>query len=123
MGNNKFNKKTNFDYKLCTNSNDDKRCVLKFSSCDDKYPLHFLNKEELKGFISYAKKIESLSWREIKTYSGLNFEALPELKKPDNLTPDITLFSMRVTQKFRIIGYRQDEFFYIVWFDRNHKTC
>ena len=29
--------------------------------------------------------------------------------------------SLRVDGKFRIEGYRDDEYFYIVWFDRNHE--
>ena len=35
---------------------------------------------------------------------------------------DIILSSLRVTDKFRLIGYRQEEYFCIVWFDKNHET-
>jgi hypothetical protein len=52
----------------------------------------------------------------------LKFENIPEINKPDTLEKDITLSSIRVTQKFRIIGYRQEQYFYIVWFDRNHQA-
>ena len=62
-----------------------------------------------------------LKWRDIKTYPGLKFENLPNISKPDNIDKDITLNSMRVNQKFRISGYRQEEFFYVVWFDKNHE--
>ena len=113
----------NFDYNLKKENTEDEKCILSFSQCDDKYPLWDLNKRELKAFIAFAKRIESLSWREIKTSDGLNYESLPQLTKPQNLDKDITLYSMRITQKFRIIGHRQKQFFYIIWFDKNHKTC
>ena len=40
----------------------------------------------------------------------------------DNIEKDITLSSIRASEKFRLIGYRQEQYFYIVWFDRNHLT-
>ena len=30
--------------------------------------------------------------------------------------------SLRVDGKFREIGYRDNEYFYIVWFDHNHEV-
>ena len=48
-----------FNYKLNCENNDDKTGLLKFSQCDEKYPLHELQKEELKAFISFAKIFES----------------------------------------------------------------
>ena len=118
-----YNKKGNF-YSLEKDNNDDKLCCLRFSQCDDnKHQLWKLNKEEIKIFISYAKKIEKLPWREIFHNKGLNYEKLLELKIPDYLDKDISLYSMRADIKFRIIGYRIDNYFYIVWFDNNHETC
>ncbi len=111
-------------YQLKTDNTDDKKCVLKFGSCHEKYPLWDLNKSELKNFIDYAKKVESLSWKEIKIYQGLKYENLPNINpRPDNIDNDITLSSMRLSNKFRIIGYREKEYFCIVWFDKNHVTC
>lgn len=118
-------KKANIDkayYDVPKTNNDDKTAVLKFSMCDDKYPLHDLSKDDLKEFISFAKLFEKLQWRVIKTHGGLKYEQISELRKPDAIEKDITLSSMRVSQKFRIIGYRQEEFFYIVWFDKNHEA-
>lgn len=110
-------------YELKKQSDDDKYCLLKFSQCDDKYPMYKLKKEHLKEFVNYAKKVENMTWKEIKIHPGLNYETLPELDKPDSIPKDSTLTSMRMSQKSRIIGYRQQEYYYIVWFDINHKTC
>ena len=118
-----FGKKDeDFNYKLNRENNDDKNGILKFSNCDDKYPLHELQKDELKAFVSFAKSFEGMPWRIIKTYKGFKFENIPEISKPDNIEKDITLSSLRISQSFRLIGYRNEEYFYIVWFDRNHES-
>lgn len=111
-------------YNLRKDNNDDKTCCLKFSSCDDnKYPLWRLKQEQLKMFISYAKKVEKLQWQEIYHYKGLNFEKIDNVNIPDYLDSSISIYSMRVDKKFRILGYRNDSDFYIVRFDNNHETC
>lgn len=113
------------NYKLKrTITDDDKQCRLRFIDCHKKYPLEDLNKKELKAFINFAKKIERLTWRNIKFEDkSLNYETLNSFKLPTNSNGYINAESMRVTEKFRIIGYRDNEYFYIVWFDNNHKTC
>jgi len=74
-------------------------------------------------FISYAKKIEKLPWQEIYHHNGLNYEKIDNINIPDYLDSSIPIYSMRVDKKFRILGYRNDNEFYIVWFDNNHETC
>ena len=111
------------NYQLNDNSSDDKPCTLKFSMCDDKYPMYKLKQDELKEFIKFAKKVENMEWKNIKKDKGLRYETLKGIDKPDNISKDITIRSMRLSKKFRILGYRQDEYFYIIWFDNNHDTC
>ena len=111
-----------FNYSLNRENNDDKTGILKFSQCDEKHPLQELQKDELKAFISFAKTFESLPWITIKTYKGFKFENIPQIEKPDSIEKDITLSSIMAPEKFRLIGYRQEQYFYIVWFDRNHLT-
>lgn len=118
-----YNPQKTYLIKKGNENSDYKACILKFSMCDDKYPLYNLNKNELKEFISFAKKVEKLTWNEIKSYSGLKYEVLNNMKMPSNISKDITIRSMRISGKFRIIGYRDDEYFYIIWFDNNHNTC
>lgn len=111
------------DTYLIKNSSDNTTCTLKFSMCDDKYPLCNLNSNELKEFVQFAKKVEKIEWRDIKNYKGLRYEVLHNMKMPNNISKDMTIRSMRLSNKFRIIGYRDTEYFYIVWFDNNHVTC
>lgn len=113
----------NNDYKLKKEStDDDKQCRLRFIDCHKKYPLEDLNKKELKGFIDFAKKIENKTWKEIKfSDNSFNYETIKNKKLPTNSNGFIYIESLRISEKFRLIGYRDNEFFYIVWFDHNHE--
>ena len=119
------NYKSSHEYhSLNTNNSEDKTCCLKFSHCDDnKHQLWNLEKSELKKFISYAKKIESLQWQQIKTSKGLHYETLSSVRAPSYIDSNVVVKSMRVDDKFRLVGYRSEEFYYILWFDNNHETC
>ncbi len=116
-------KKQQPKYKLNNSSTDNNTCTLKFSMCDDKYPIYNLNTNELKEFIKFAKKVEKLEWKDIKKDRGMRYEVLHNMRIPDNISKDVTIQSMRLSEKFRIIGYRDNEHFYIIWFDNNHNTC
>lgn len=102
---------------------DNKTCVLKFSMCDDKYPIYKLESSDLKEFIKLAKILENTQWKNIKNVKGINYEVLHNFKRPNNISNDITIRSMRLSKKARLIGYRDEEYFYIIWFDNNHLTC
>lgn len=83
------------------------------------------NGKEFKLLIDCFQKIESLSWSQIKSDSGLNFErnANIAIQLPKNFPLDCKLYSMRVSKKMRIYGYRAREFFCIIWFDKHHAVC
>jgi hypothetical protein len=107
--------------KALKNSDDDLCCCLKFTYCHKKYPLENLSYANLKSFVVFAKKIEKLTWKEIKINSGLCYEVIKNNKNLDNKIPDgFIARSLRVEGKFRILGFRDKEYFYIVWFTNNH---
>jgi hypothetical protein len=105
---------------------DSMNAKIAFESVDDnKCSLSDWHGKELKLLIDCFKKIETSTWRQIQSDTGLNFErnkniAIP---LPSNFPPDANLCSIRVNQKMRLYGYRVQEFFYIVWFDKNHIVC
>ena len=104
-------------------TDDDKQCRLRFIDCHKRFPLEDLNKKELKGFIQFAQKIECKTWKDIKfNDNSLNYETIRNKKLPSNSNGIIDMESLRVDGKFRIIGYRDNEYFYIVWFDHNHEV-
>lgn len=103
-------------------TDDDKQCRLRFVDCHKKYPLEDLSKQELKGFIDFAKKVENKTWKDIKfNDNSFNYETIKNLKLPANSNGIIAAETLRVTKKFRLVGYRDNEYFYIVWFDKTHK--
>ena len=60
MSSNNTKKLPNLNKQLVPNY-DNTTCNLKFSRCDDnKYQLWTLSKEQLKRFVSFAKKIENM---------------------------------------------------------------
>lgn len=105
-------------------TNDDKICILRFKFCHDKYPLDKLSSNDLKAFINFCKKIEIMSWKEIKIDEGFNYETPKKFNHgmPNFFPTDATAVSFRASKKFRIIGWRESEYLNLMWFDKNHKS-
>ncbi len=57
---------------------------------------------------------------------GLGTETIPQLgineTIPEHITPDVRILSSRFGQRARLIGYRSDEVFHIIWIDPKHKV-
>lgn len=123
--NNRFNTNDLNPNKLNSNKTDDDCiCHLKFEFCHNKYPIEKLSSKDLKSMLSYFQKVENMTWKEIKVDHSLNYE-VPKKFNHDmsNYVPqDATASSMRATGKFRIIGWRQANYYNILWFDKNHES-
>lgn len=92
----------------------DKHCLL----CD-------WTKKEIKLLIDCFKKIESMRWIDIRKDQGYKYETIKNISipRPLSLPPDATLKSLRVNDKHRLYGYKAQDTFNIIWFDRNHIVC
>ena len=111
--------------KLNTNkTDDDEICMLVFANCHSKYPLEKLNSKDLKAFIEFCKKVERMTWKEIKLDEGLNYETPKHfnVNMPDFFPKDATAVSLRASKKFRIIGWRETKYLNLMWFDKNHES-
>lgn len=105
---------------------DECRGRLAFSSvCDRHCLLCEWVKQELNGLIGYFKKVEELIWFDIQKDPGLDYEEVNNIAfpRPTTLPPDASLHSMRVAGRLRVYGYRADDVFNIIWFDRLHEVC
>ena len=116
--------------KIDTNLNDidynKRKGRIAFSSvCHNKCSISKWQGKELTSLIDTFKKIEESKWEDILIDAGLQWKRDKHIafKLPDNLPEDVKLHSMRVDGKMRIFGYRAQEYFYIVWFDKNHEVC
>lgn len=92
--------------------------------------------DELRSLTGLIDKIRDLSWPDIyKTAGSIGTKVgvgytqhgssvkLPESKRLDNLSPDLTFFELRVSDKARVHGFRIKSAFFLVWLDRNHRIC
>lgn len=107
-------------------STNDDFCRFVFSfTCERHCLLSDWQKIELSELIGFFKKLELQTWKDIFKDDGLNYESHSwiALPRPRALPPDASLDSMRVTQRMRLYGYRTQNFFNIIWFDREHKVC
>jgi hypothetical protein len=93
------------------------------------------SKPEMQSFWSFSEKIHNTTWRQVLQTSGkgenksgfgytpINIDNYPSEAFKKNLSPDITVFELRVTQKARVHGFRNRSVFYIFWLDKDHKIC
>jgi len=90
---------------------------------------------ELKAFINFVEKLRRSTWADIYKTSGKlgvktgfgytphkNKDNLPKIEELNRIiSPDITYFELRITDKARVHGFRVKEAFFLVWLDREHK--
>nr|DAP55147.1 MAG TPA: hypothetical protein [Caudoviricetes sp.] len=87
------------------------------------------SKDELACFSNFIDKINNLTWNDIKRHTGLrykmidNAKGLPENSIKEKISKDISFYELRVSQKARVVGFRQNAVFFICWLDRNHRIC
>jgi hypothetical protein len=94
------------------------------------------SKTEMKEFWIFNSKIHKTNWQRIYDQSGKSLEdktgfaltKIPINKYPkcdliNNLSPEITLFELRVSKKIRVHGFRKKAIFFLCWLDKDHKIC
>ena len=88
--------------------------------------LQCLDQEGKAFFADAIFRRKSNTWREIKQMPrhGLGFEKIDKKSisapMPSFITPDVNHFlSFRFHGKRPMVGYRQNEVFYVLWFDKN----
>lgn len=101
---NKFKRKIVNIHELKENINYDKeKALLSFSYADDnKFKMsEWLRKNDLNDLIKCFKKVESLTWNDIKKDSGLRYKSIDDIthKLPQNLPEDVELKEIRVCIK------------------------
>ena len=64
-----------------------------------------LEKNDRHALISTFRKLLALNWDELYAHPGLNWEEIKDVTGPAGQT----LYSMRVTQKVRLVGWREGE--------------
>lgn len=92
------------------------------------------NSDEMKSLFNTMKKASSMTWRQVKETGGHGRHAqgiafknistkAATRKLPSNLAEDIDLSEMRVSDRARIFGVRNEATYYVIWLDRDHAVC
>lgn len=99
---------------------------LKYLRRKSKYCYSGLIEKEQLAFSSRMFQLSELTWQQIKQAKshGLGSEVLSQQQItgdeiPSHITPDTKLIALRFHGKAPMVGYRQKEIFYIIWFDRS----
>lgn len=86
------------------------------------------SKEEMKGWWNFIEKIHNFTWSLLYTSAskgegktGFAYTLIPYSQyKNSSLSPDINMFELRLGDKPRVHGFRNNSIFYIIYLDRNH---
>jgi len=106
-------------------STDNQNPVFSFQfTCANHFQLSDWQHDELKGLISKLRELSGKRWVEIKSLKGFKPVDPATFSKqlPQNVPQDATIFECRTSGKARLFGYRINNIFHIVWFDRNHQV-
>jgi hypothetical protein len=81
---------------------------------------------ELKAFTNFIDKLREHNWERVRRTPGFGYtehnrQHLPRKRILTLISPDTTLFELRVTQKARVHGFKVQSVFFLVWLDRNHE--
>ncbi len=83
-------------------------------------------KKELKGLTNLIEKLRSRTFEQVRTNTKLCHAHLGEPSKekfsrPEEISPEIRFYGLRVTDKARVHGFFFDPVFFLVWLDRKHE--
>jgi len=81
---------------------------------------------DLKTFTKFIDKLREHTWEDVKKsdgfrYTELNRAELPKKRILTIISPETTIFELRVNQKARVHGFKVQSVFFLIWLDRNHK--
>lgn len=93
----------------------------------------FLHYEVMEKIINYS----SMTWAEVKRQTHDGGKSKHHMLSVDSLSDDAierleakhlceysdSIFSLALRNRLRIVGIRDKEFFYVLWYDPNHEIC
>jgi hypothetical protein len=91
------------------------------------YCLSECQRDQVKEAIDAMRQLTSLAWTGISAHGGLRLKWLPEsglvgVTRPEWLSEEVRIAEVRASDRFRILGYRDNDDFVILWFDPDHEA-
>lgn len=91
---------------------------LNFEKLETDYDFNQLNKEQIKAFINTFDNFSKLSWANISSSDGFKYKKYHgNCFKGDYPA----IYKFRISEKYRCLGYRKEDIFYILRFETDHK--
>lgn len=115
------------------NAGNDSLVFVSFKYIQDNYQcFSSWTRGEMKDFWNFSQIIHNQTWQQVYSSSGkknktglayttVELNQYPESEIKSKLSPDITIFELRVSQKARVHGFRLKSVFFICWLDKNHE--
>lgn len=74
---------------------------------------------ELKQVVASLRRIRELDWNSLYRHTGFQWEAIEHLKSPSGGT----VYSLRLSQRIRAIGFRDGEFLRLISLHPDHDSA
>ena len=100
--------------------------IFSFLYLQDRYCITKCSKEEKIGFVDAMRKLSKLTWNQIRSSDRhtLGTEKINrgqiKVQVPSSISEDNSFFAIRFHQLKPMVGFREDNIFHIVWFDRDY---
>ena len=78
-----------------------------------------LQVEELKQVVASLRRLRELDWNSLYRHTGFRWEAIEHLKAPNGAK----VYSLRVSQRIRAIGFRDGEFLRLISLHPDHDSA
>lgn len=91
---------------------------------DNRFSLWETSSEYLKMLMKTLKIMGSQTWGQLRKHHGLGMKVIETKHQlPQDVSPDIEIIEVRISQQGRLHGFRVDDVFQVLWFDPNHLVC
>ncbi|MHB8327846.1 MAG: hypothetical protein ACYDB5_10515 [bacterium] len=92
---------------------------------DKDYSIEKCTDEEKLSFLRTIHILSQLTWEVLKQNNrhSLGYEKIAEVNcsLPPQITDDVKLIAFRFYNKAPMVGFRENQIFHIIFFDRNYK--
>jgi hypothetical protein len=78
-----------------------------------------LESPELRQVVAGLRKLRSLSWDDLYRHTGFRWEAIEHLRAPNGAR----IHSLRLSQRIRAVGYREDEILRLISLHPDHDSA
>lgn len=99
---------------------------ISFSLLEEEYGFKILDQDEIKTFFSSFVAFSQMTWEAISRSDGLQFKQYsPNSKQNDwfrnSPHQEKTIYKFRTSRRYRCFGYRENDIFYALRFEKDHE--